>query len=94
MIEKILGTLARIPVDKLLHLTVNLVAVSVLLALVKLVTNNLLLQIAVPSGILLIIDIWKELWYDKIKGRGNAEWGDLVFGIIGIILGLSIGLIN
>lgn len=64
--------------DKLLHVVVS-AALSAVLALV--------LPWWAAALITLAIGVAKEV-YDKVSGRGCAEWKDLVCDLIGIVIGV------
>ena len=64
--------------DKLLHVVVS-AALSAVLALV--------LPWWAAALITLAIGVAKEV-YDKVSGRGCAEWGDLLADVIGIAIGV------
>lgn len=59
------------------------------LVLSMLITKVLLLFLPLYLAILiaLVISISKEV-YDKINGRGCAEWKDVICNLIGILIGV------
>lgn len=59
------------------------------LVLSMLITKVLLLFLPLYLAILiaLVISISKEV-YDKISGRGCAEWKDVICNLIGILIGV------
>ncbi len=59
------------------------------LVLSMLITKVLLLFLPIYLAILiaLVISISKEV-YDKISGRGCAEWKDVICNLIGILIGV------
>lgn len=64
--------------DKLKHIVVSAILMVAL---------NLILPTWVAALITLCIGIGKEI-YDKVSGKGCAEWLDLLADIIGIIIGV------
>ena len=58
----------------------------VILSDILTVVAKWLLPVWVAVGVVLAIGIAKDV-YDKISGKGCAEWKDLVCDIIGIIIG-------
>ena len=71
------ATCLGVPSDKLLHFACAMLCMIV----VSWLTNDcfgLIVSLAVSIG--------KEL-YDKLSGRGYAEWGDLIADVIGIAIG-------
>lgn len=64
--------------DKLKH-----VVVSAIIA----VALNLFLPWWVAGLITLAIGVGKEV-YDKVSGKGHAEWKDLVADLVGTIIGV------
>ena len=58
----------------------------IILSAILTVVAIVLLPVWVAVGVVLAIGIAKEI-YDKVSGRGCAEWKDLVCDIIGIIIG-------
>ena len=64
--------------DKLKHIVVSgIIAVAL----------NLFLPWWVAALITLTIGVSKEI-YDKVSGKGYAEWEDLLADIVGIIIGV------
>lgn len=47
----------------------------------------------IPAIVALVIGAGKEI-YDKVSGKGTAEWHDIICDLIGIALGYLIILIN
>jgi hypothetical protein len=70
--------------DKLKHVVVSAIMAVVL---------NLILPWWVAGLLTLAIGVGKEV-YDKLSGKGHAEWEDLVADVVGIGVGLSIGLLT
>lgn len=70
--------------DKLKHVVVS----SVMAALL-----NLILPWWVAGILTLCVGIGKEV-YDKVSGKGHPEWKDLLADLVGIVVGLSIGLLT
>lgn len=64
--------------DKLLHFAVC----AILTAVLKLVMPFWIVILAVS-----VVAVVKEI-RDKVTGKGNAEWGDLLADFIGIIIGI------
>ena len=64
--------------DKLLHVVVS-AALSAVLALV--------LPWWAAAVVTLMVGVAKEV-YDKVSGRGCAEWGDLLADVLGIVIGV------
>lgn len=64
--------------DGLKHLVLSMLITKVLL---------LFLPIYLAVLITLVISISKEV-YDKISGRGFAEWKDVICNLIGILIGV------
>ncbi len=64
--------------DGLKHLVLSMLITKVLL---------LFLPIYLAVLITLVISISKEV-YDKISGRGCAEWKDVICNLIGILIGV------
>ena len=72
-----LATYLGVPSDKLLHFSCAMMCMIA----VSLLTNDsfgLIVSLAVSLG--------KEL-YDKLSGRGCAEWSDLIADVVGIAIG-------
>lgn len=65
-------------IDKYKHVVVS-AALSAVLALV--------LPWWAAALVTLAIGVAKEV-YDKVSGRGCAEWGDLVADLVGIVIGV------
>lgn len=65
-------------VDKLKHIVVSAIIAVAL---------NLLLPWWGAGLITLAIGIGKEV-YDKVSGKGCAEWGDLAADVVGILIGV------
>lgn len=68
----------RFTEDKLKH-----IVVSAIIA----VTLNLFLPWWVAGLLTLAIGVGKEV-YDKLSGKGHAEWEDLVADLVGIVIGV------
>ena len=64
--------------DKLRYIIVSAIIAVVL---------NLILPWWVAGLITLVIGVGKEV-YDKVTGKGHAEWEDLVADVVGIVIGL------
>ena len=64
--------------DKLKH-----IVVSAIIA----VTLNLFLPWWVAATLTLAIGVGKEV-YDKVSGKGHAEWMDLLADLVGILIGV------
>jgi Na+-translocating ferredoxin:NAD+ oxidoreductase RnfD subunit len=64
--------------DKLKHVVVSAIMAVVL---------NLLLPWWVAGLLTLAIGVGKEV-YDKVSGKGHAEWEDLVADVVGVVIGL------
>ena len=64
--------------DKLKHVVVSAIIAVVL---------NLFLPWWVAAGITFAVGIGKEV-YDKVSGKGCAEWEDLAADLIGILIGI------
>ena len=64
--------------DKLKHVVVSATIAVVL---------NLILPWWMAGLITLAIGVGKEV-YDKVTGKGHAEWEDLVADVVGIVIGL------
>ena len=64
--------------DKLKHIVVSAIMAVVL---------NLILPWWVAGLITLAIGVGKEV-YDKVSGKGHAEWEDLVADVVGVVIGL------
>ena len=64
--------------DKLLHVVVS-AALSAVLALV--------LPWWAAALVTLMVGVAKE-FYDKVSGRGCAEWKDLLADVVGIVIGV------
>lgn len=64
--------------DKLKHIVVSAI-IAVLL--------NLILPWWVAGLLTLAIGVGKEV-YDKVTGKGHAEWKDLVADLVGILIGV------
>lgn len=65
-------------IDKYKHIVVSAIIAVVL---------NLFLPWWVAALITLAIGIGKEV-YDKLSGKGCAEWEDLVADVVGILIGI------
>lgn len=70
--------------DKLKHIVVSAIIAVAL---------NLFLPWWVTGLITLAIGVGKEV-YDKVSGKGHPEWKDLAADLVGIVVGLSIGLLT
>ena len=64
--------------DKLKHIVVSAIIVVAL---------NLFLPWWVAGLITLAIGVGKEV-YDKVSGKGHAEWKDLLADFVGILIGI------
>ena len=64
--------------DKLKHIVVSAIIAVAL---------NLLLPWWVAGLVTLAIGVGKEV-YDKVSGKGCAEWKDIVCDIVGILIGI------
>lgn len=64
--------------DKLKHIVVSAIMAVVL---------NLILPWWVAGLLTLAIGVGKEV-YDKLSGKGHAEWEDLLADCIGIVIGI------
>jgi hypothetical protein len=64
--------------DKLLHIVVSAVIMVVL---------GMLLPTWVAALATLCVGIGKEV-YDKVSGKGCAEWEDLAADLVGILIGV------
>ncbi len=64
--------------DKLKHVVVSAAIAAVL---------SLVLPWWAAASVTLAIGIGKEV-YDKVSGKGCAEWGDLLADMVGIIIGI------
>lgn len=67
-----------ITIDKYKHIVVSAIITTIF---------NLFIIWWVAGLITLIIGIGKEV-YDKVSGKGCAEWKDLLADIVGIIIGI------
>ena len=67
-----------ITIDKYKHLVASAIITVAL---------NLFLPWWIAGGIAFAIGVGKEI-YDKLSGRGRAEWGDLFADIIGVLIGI------
>lgn len=76
----------KIPEDKLKHLTYSMCMAAYLGFISRWAFGTVLWGYLAA----LAIGGLKELIYDKIMGRGQAEWIDMVFNIIGIAIAASI----
>lgn len=65
-------------IDKYKHIVVSAIITVVL---------NLILPWWVAALITLTIGIGKEV-YDKVSGKGCAEWMDLLANVVGILIGI------
>lgn len=70
--------LDKLGFDGLKHIVVSAIIITIL---------NIFLPMWLSATITLVIGVGKEL-YDKISGKGCAEWKDIVCDIIGIIIGV------
>lgn len=70
--------LSNIPHDKLLHFAICAVITSVL---------HLFLPTWATMLIVMGVAVGKEI-YDKVSGKGSAEWGDVAADVLGIIVGI------
>lgn len=68
----------KITEDKLKHIVVSAIIM---------VTLNLILPTWIAALITLSIGIGKEV-YDKVSGKGCAEWKDLLADLVGILIGV------
>ena len=59
----------------------------IILSAILTVVGKWLLPVWVAVGVVLAIGIAKEV-YDKVSGRGCAEWKDLVCDVVGIVIGV------
>lgn len=64
--------------DKLKHIVVSAIIAVAL---------NLFLPWWVAGLLTLAIGVGKEV-YDKVSGKGHAEWEDLVADLIGVVIGI------
>ena len=64
--------------DKLKHIVVSAIIAVAL---------NLILPWWVAGLVTLAIGVGKEV-YDKVSGKGHAEWEDLVADLVGILIGI------
>lgn len=64
--------------DKLKHIVISAIIAVAL---------NLFLPWWVAVLITLAIGVGKEV-YDKVSGKGCAEWGDLIADLVGILIGV------
>lgn len=74
----------RLSEDKLKHIVLSAIIAVVL---------NLILPWWVAAILTLAIGVGKEV-YDKVSGKGHPEWKDLLADVVGIVVGLSIGLLT
>lgn len=65
-------------IDKYKHIVVSAIIAVAL---------NLFLPWWVAALITLAIGVGKEV-YDKVSGKGCAEWGDLLADLVGILIGI------
>lgn len=65
-------------IDKYKHIVVSAIITVIL---------DLILPWWVAALITLTIGIGKEV-YDKVSGKGNAEWMDLLANVVGILIGI------
>lgn len=65
-------------IDKYKHIVVSAIITVVL---------NLILPWWVAGLVTLAIGVGKEV-YDKVSGKGCAEWKDLLADVIGILIGI------
>lgn len=65
-------------IDKYKHIVVSAIITVVL---------NLILSWWVAGLVTLSIGVGKEV-YDKVSGKGCAEWKDLLADVIGILIGI------
>ena len=70
--------LDKLGFDGLKHIVVSAIIITIL---------NIFLPMWLSATITLVIGVGKEL-YDKISGKGCAEWKDIVCDIIGIVIGV------
>lgn len=59
----------------------------IILSAILTIVAKWLLPVWVAVGVVLSIGIAKEI-YDKVSGKGCAEWKDIVCDIIGILIGI------
>lgn len=60
----------------------------IILSAILTVVAKWLLPVWVAAVLVLLIGIIKEA-YDKVSGKGCAEWKDIICDIIGILIGIS-----
>ena len=65
-------------IDKYKHIVVSAVIATAL---------SLFFPWWVAALVTLAIGVGKEV-YDKVSGKGRAEWGDLLADVVGIIIGV------
>jgi hypothetical protein len=65
-------------IDKYKHIVVSAIITVIL---------NIILAWWVAALITLTIGVGKEV-YDKVSGKGNAEWMDLLANVVGILIGI------
>lgn len=65
-------------IDKYKHIMVSAIIMVAL---------NLFLPWWIAALITFAIGIGKEI-YDKVSGKGCAEWGDLIADLVGILIGI------
>lgn len=58
----------------------------IILSAILMVVAKWLLPVWVAVGVVMAIGLAKEI-YDKVSGKGCAEWKDIICDIIGIIIG-------
>ena len=73
--------------NKLFNLLGNDGCKHIILSAILTVGLNLFLQWWVAALITIAIGIGKEI-YDKVSGKGCAEWKDMACDIVGIIIGI------
>lgn len=66
-------------IDGTEHLIAGILIVSVL---------QWILSVWIAVAITLVILVAKELVYDKWLGQGVAEWRDVFWGMVGLLLGI------
>jgi hypothetical protein len=59
----------------------------IILSAILTVVAKWLLPVWVAVGVVLAIGIAKEI-YDKVSGKGCAEWSDLLADFVGVIIGI------
>jgi hypothetical protein len=83
--------------DHLLHLLAGFVLAyvpSILITLVDTIEYRLTLGLIVGAAISLGATFAKDFIWDKWMGRGVFEWFDILYGVIGCVIGLGLTLIT